>query len=409
MNRAWQLLSRFGLTVGLVLILCWLNPNRGTSPDSVYYLASAKHLLAGNGYTVLQEGKLVWNSIFPPAYSALIAAVAGLTSLPLLWASKVVNLLALGASGWLWLRRLQSRRATWLLSIWWLGSFLKISTYTWSETVFLVLLAEWTWALYRLFNRPAFGRMLGLLALGSALFLDRYVGGFVFGLAGLLAFAAWWQPAWLGQQLGLPVSDRLVRLLLILSVAGLTLIRFYFSLNAHLAGSMFGGERFVPTEPLPALLTLLGRSVLNELLLLRDIVPGEADPLVWMGVAMEALVLGLAIRRWHRTPVEKSLHPVVNSLSRFFVLTGGFYIVLLLGLRMVSPFSGPNLRLMAPGTYCLLMALLLWISRLPAIRQRSLRPYWLLLLMGSWLQLLPQLDSGRKLSQVWHQVQTHWP
>ena len=192
-------------------------------------------------------------------------------------------------------------------------------------------------------------------------------------------------------------------------MAGLTLIRFYFSLNAHLAGSMFGGERFVPTEPLPALLTLLGRSVLNELLLLRDIVPGEADPLVWMGVAMEALVLGLAIRRWHRTPVEKSLHPVVNSLSRFFVLTGGFYIVLLLGLRMVSPFSGPNLRLMAPGTYCLLMALLLWISRLPAIRQRSLRPYWLLLLMGSWLQLLPQLDSGRKLSQVWHQVQTHWP
>ncbi|WP_288424880.1 hypothetical protein [uncultured Spirosoma sp.] len=142
MNRPLQLTLLLLVTGGLILGLCVVNPNRFTTVDSGYYLQSATNLLNGQGYVISNNGQLAWNGIFPIGYSILIALSSFLTNLSVLWASKLVNVLAVSLSAIAWQYRIGTIRTLWLLSVWWLGGFLKILVSTWSETVFLVVLAE---------------------------------------------------------------------------------------------------------------------------------------------------------------------------------------------------------------------------------------------------------------------------
>jgi hypothetical protein len=138
-----------GLTAAGLITLIILNPTHFTSVDSGYYLQSAANLIGGRGYVVEEDGRWVWNGTFPIGYPALIAAGAGFSGLSVLWASKLINIMVVVLSAGLWLRRVGPERTLWLLSIWWMGGFLRILAYTWSETLFLVLLAEWVWAIER--------------------------------------------------------------------------------------------------------------------------------------------------------------------------------------------------------------------------------------------------------------------
>jgi hypothetical protein len=400
MNRPLQLIILLLLTGGLVLSLGVLNPNHFTSVDSAYYLQSATNMLRGRGYVISEGKQPVWNGIFPIGYSALIALLSFLTTLPVLWASKLVNLLALVLSAFAWLYRLGTTRTIWVLSVWWLGSFLKILASTWSETVFLVVLAEWVWCLFRFLPDPTRWHLTRLFLVSCALFLIRYVGGYVVVLTGLLVVVGWLNRDRLQQIIRLTIGEWGLHRLMVCSLAVLTGIRAYFHLNNYLSGSPFGGNRFLPTEPTIVLAQLFGRSLLNELLLIRDFVPSQSAVLAWAGLGLQTfLTVGLYARwRAHRRVPEPT--PPVSALSRLFLLVGTTYLIALFAIRIVSPFSGPNLRLMAPATFCLLTALLLWISTSAQLRQ-IVRPVWTLLIVCSWLQLLPQANLNRKLRYIW--------
>ncbi|RIV17942.1 hypothetical protein DYU11_29975 [Fibrisoma montanum] len=400
-RAALSLLAGFAGLSALLTLLVRLDARYLTSPDSGYYLQSAARLLAGQGYVMASDGRLVWNSTFPIGYSALIAAVSGLTGLSVLAASKLVNVLAIGGMGWLWTRRLGANRASWLVSVWWLGQFVRIAAYTWSETVFLVLLAEWVWQLHQFAERPDVARGLRIWAVATALFLTRYVGGYVVGLMLLVALLNGRLPNRMRQTTGLSGNRAAATRLVVISFVTLAGMLAYFGINDRLSGSAFGGERFVSTEPAGPLAVLLIRSLLNESLLLRDLVPGQDTTLVWLGVGLQTVLVGVGlIRFWRVRPAAVN----ASRLSRLAGWTGVAYFLVLFALRVVSPFAGPNLRLMAPGTFCLLTAGLLWCSEQPTAVQRTLRPYWLAILIASGLQLLPQIDSSRKLRQVWEQV-----
>ncbi|CCH54023.1 hypothetical protein BN8_03162 [Fibrisoma limi BUZ 3] len=402
MNRAaLLLLVGFVSLSTLLALLIRLNPGYLTSPDSGYYLQAAARLLAGQGYVIAENGRLVWNSTFPIGYSALIAAVAGLTGVSVLVASKLVNVLAIGGMGWLWTYRLGAGRAAWVLSVWWLGQFVRIASYTWSETVFLVLLAEWVWQVHRLLQQPTVSRGLRVCAVATALFLMRYVGGYVIGVMILIALSNRLLPDKMQRWVGLSGKRTATTSLLLISLVTLAGLLFYFVLNRQWSGSAFGGERFVPTEPAGTLAVLLIQSLLNEVLLLRDFVPGQDNTLAWVGMVLQTGLVGVGLIQFRRVRDEST---ALSELSRLFIVIGMVYLLVLFVLRTISPFAGPNLRLMAPGTFCLLTAGLLWCSEQPAVIQRRLRPYWLATLVASGLQLLPQIDSSRKLQQVWEQL-----
>lgn len=353
-NSTLQLLPGFALLIALVSVFVGINPNHGTSPDSAVYLHIATDFSAYDG-------------TFPIGYPALIWLVSWLTGLAPVWTSKLANLLAVGVSGALWANRLGPGRVGWLLSVWLLGQFVRIVAFTWSETMFLVLLAEVVWAMFQLENQPDSVRLVRLLALLIALFLVRYVGGFMAVL--------------------LLIMFRKSPKILAVGLAFSAFIIGYFVLNQQLTGSVWGGARFGPVEPLGVLAGLFGRALLNETLLIRDFLPGYDNRLVWLGVVLQTGWLVLVGRAFRELP-RPTGSSQTRQLARLFLLTAGLYLLILFGLRIVSPFDAPNARLMAPATFCSVWAGLLYLSERPDYEQH-LRGYWLVLVVLSWLELAP--------------------
>ncbi|GAB3989305.1 hypothetical protein GCM10028807_13920 [Spirosoma daeguense] len=373
----------------LVTGISWFHPTHCRSIDSGYYLQSAENILAGLGYSVQENGRFVWNSTFPIGYSLLIATLSGLLGVPVLVGSKLMNLIAIGFSVWRWSNRLDVYRASWLLSVWLLGSFLKIAAYTWSETVFLVLLAEWIWAILQLLHHTSLRSTVLLFGIGCAMFLVRYVGGFVFGLTGLLAILFWIFPLRLQSKMGGINAKLASKWLFLNTFLGVVAMAFYFWHNQTLSGTYFGGERFFPTESGHELSKLFTCSLFNEFLLIRDFTASRNNTLAWIGLLSQAVLFGLFYRTlslcsatWQRSDR--------NPLIFLFTLAGVTYLLVLFTLRSVSPFDGPNLRLMAPFTFCLLQAFLFWLGNSPMFVQKKVRVFWLILVLSSWLQLVPQ-------------------
>ena len=410
---------------GWLVVLCWVNPNHFTSPDSVVYLRMATMPAA-------------WDSTFPIGYPSLIAFVAALTGLPVLWASKLVNGLSILVFSWLWQRRVGQTTTAWLASIWLLGQFLRIAAYTWSETVFLVLLAEWVWQLHRLLRTPTsyikthkpyiihptsyirkptsyIIHPTSFIGIGLVLFLVRYVGGFIWIVVGILLinpFRNWLLARDFSQQITPNTNSTYAKILLL----GITGCGSYLVSNQLLTGSPFGGPRFLPTESVGALIGLFGRALLNECLLIRDVVNGQQAGLVWAGVGVQLLWMAgglLAVRPSQKQPMRDQLQETSNrettSLLRLFLLTGTVYLFVVLGIRTVSPFNGPDARTMAPFTFCYLIAFVLWLSQNP-IRQRAVRSYWLGLILCSWAQLWPQsLRLNQRPGQSQHSITSKSP
>ncbi len=132
----------------LILFLAYINPNHYTTIDSQYYLESAKNILEGHSYTIREENGFHWNGTFPAGYSLAIALVSFCAKINVLWASKIVNIVATGI--WffflnLWFGRNKSVLIGCILL---LGSFLKLWPHTWSEPLFLVILFCWTYQSY---------------------------------------------------------------------------------------------------------------------------------------------------------------------------------------------------------------------------------------------------------------------
>lgn len=287
-----------------IFMLAHQHPTQATSPDSAHYLHMATNWRAYNG-------------TFPPGYSMLIALVSFVSQLPVLWASKLVNWLALGVFGWRWTSRVGEKRAVVLLAIWLLPGNLRIATYTWSETVFVVLLLEAVWELHLLEQKRPNRAWLLLTLLPWV----RYVGVFLFGLA--------------------PSQLRRAAPLYIL-----------LALNLFLTGYLFGGPRLFPTEPWPELARMFSLAILNEFLL-YNLTSDVNWTLFWLAFLVQVLgVLGL-VWFWRSSPTRQQL--LIKTLLR----VGLLYFLTLFILRTLSPFDPLNERLLAPGSMCWLMATVL--------------------------------------------------
>ncbi len=317
MNRDRLYLLLTWLLLGLLIaaLSAW-HPTHATSPDSAHYLRMATDWRTYDG-------------IFPPGYSLLIWLVSSVTSLPGLWASKLVNWLALGFFGWAWAGRVGAKPTLFLLGIWLLPGNLRIATYTWSETVFIVLLLEAVWWSYRLSVDRSRANALRVAGLLVALVWFRYVGLFMVLTA--------------------------VRRTATLYILGITLL---LTINLSLTGYLFGGPRLLPTEPWPELLQMVAVAFLNEVLLYnyRPEINIELFGLALLGQVL--VVTGVGWMLW-RKGVWQPAQFITNPLARRLVGVGLVYFLTLFVLRTLSPFDSLTERLMAPGSVCWLVALVL--------------------------------------------------
>lgn len=342
-------LSLIWLVLGVLLAgLGFVHPTHATSPDSVHYLRMATDFRTYDG-------------AFPPGYPFLIAFISYLTQLPVLWASKLVNWLALGVSGVCWARRIGSGRAAGLLALWLLPGALRVAAYTWSETVFVVLLLEAVWQAHSVWywqgNTTDSGwASVQLAGLAVALIMVRYVGLFVLiGLAGLIIG---YQPKGsLGtRMLGRANANRrgLTWALLGAGVGvGLLLVFNYTS-----TGHWVGGPRLAPTDPWPQLLKITALGFANEVFL-YNYRPGVN----WVGFGLAILMQGSVCLFLYRNLNRRFRWPPITSLATWMAATGLLYWLILIILRILSPFDPLTERLMMPGSHCVLVAVVLALGQ----------------------------------------------
>lgn len=330
MTVRWLLL--LGLVYALLLVATIpLATDMGRTPDSYGYLASAEALVSGQGYT--WQG--AWNSTWPIGYPVAIAVTEFILPVSGLWASKLVNLFAIWGLLFFLYREYRERALVPALAV---GYLLKMATYTWSETLFVACLVV---AAHR-FARYLAEKAPGYLLPAACLFLIRYVGGFLGILTALV-----------------PLVFRQVPFRRTTGPALVLLVGYaaYFGLNSYLGDHVWGGPRFVETEPLPVVIRDSAAGWLNEAVLFRDAPP--PDGLWWIGLLLQ---LGLAIRiaRVYRKELKKP-EPGINRRSVLLYVAGGYSIVITF-LRFLSPFDLLGYRLLAPATLLICLAALDWLS-----------------------------------------------
>lgn len=361
----------------LVLVLAYLNPNHFTTIDSGYYLESATHLLRGEGHTYLANGRLIWNGIFPIGYPATIALVALLTGLSPLWASKVVNLLASAVFLYLLRRWFGERKAVITGCILLLGQFVKLWVHTWSEPVFLVLLFAWA-CLF--FNAPKSYVLIFLL--GIALMLVRYAGIFIIPFSIAIAGVNFWK------------REKLYaygRLLLGLGWAAI--MGGYFYYNFTQSGEWYGGARFTGSEPFLQSIAQFGQGLLNEFFLFRDTNFIQFDLLFTIGLFVQIVVIFVFFIKYN------SLILLPGTPVHFAWKAAFAYLIFLLTIRLFSPFDAPGYRLLAPFSFLFFWGILYRVPEWVFTGKRTIIGG--VVLVASWLHLLPQSDLEAKLESLW--------
>lgn len=179
-RRWWRWVVVGSLTV-VAVALVLVNTSRhgvGISPDSTGYLAAARSLLAGRGYTGCDGAPL---TAWPPLFPTLLAGL-GLAGIEPALGARLLNALAFGVmvflSGRLFNRTLRSPPlaviATATVALFF--PLIQVASMAWTEPVFVLLITLFVLQGRAYQRRPRL-TSLGLLALLAALCsLQRYAG-----------------------------------------------------------------------------------------------------------------------------------------------------------------------------------------------------------------------------------------
>ncbi len=165
--------------IGIVLAL--ISTSRygvGLSTDSASYISAARSLLAGNGYLYF-DGRLF--VAFPPLFPTVLA-ILGLIGIEPLDGARFVNAFVFGliifTSGKLFQMAIKSKAIVILGTVSILFSYplLRVSTYAWSEPLFVLLAILFIIYIPRFLNVRGFVTLFSLSILAALSCLQRYMG-----------------------------------------------------------------------------------------------------------------------------------------------------------------------------------------------------------------------------------------
>lgn len=366
----------------LILLLVYINPNHYTTTDSQYYLESARNILQGHGYSILEKNGFQWNGTFPAGYSLIIAIVSFFTKTDVLWASKIVNI---GISGiWFFLLNLWFGRNKSVLigCILLLGSFLKLWAHTWSEPLFLVILFCWTYYSYQLANSSelSISRLTSLLLLGFLLILARYAGIFIIPLS-IICSVYYFQKKEKNKSLAASF----------LSVVWSAGFVFYLFLNYQNSGELYGGARFDENIGIGENIVSFAKGLINEISIFGNFTFHSFEVLSIFGITFQILLTALIIKELG------SKFVITNWVKHNFIIAF-FYLIFLFIIRIFSHFDESGYRLLSPFTFLVLSGLVCGIpDEQITMRLKNLLIVFVVL---SWVEIIPKDRLKEKVSNI---------
>ncbi|HXY91642.1 MAG TPA: hypothetical protein VEP49_04140 [Acidimicrobiia bacterium] len=330
-DRVRTVLAAVGLAVlASVIVLVATRHGPGTSPDSVQYVASARNLVAGRGFTGSGGDTL---TSWPPGYPGVLAVGLEL-GLGVNTTARVVNVVAMAAIVLLTFVLLRRHvRSTWLVLIA-TGlvavspTLLRTADMIWSEPLFCALLLAFVLVLESLVSgrRHRVAWFVACVAAVWAAALVRWAGIALIP-AGMVAIGV------------TPPRERWIRRVLVFAVGAGLVPALWFVRNVTTGDSIAGAR--------PTLDRTVSETARTLLLGIGRIVVPDGAPNALTELAAVVLILAfvagtvLAIRGM-RAGVSVSAWPMAP-----LVATTGFTILLLLG----SYFFGGtpwNARILAP-------------------------------------------------------------
>ncbi|WP_026464084.1 hypothetical protein [Adhaeribacter aquaticus] len=355
-----KLLALFFIIAAVIILRVTVESTGYRDPDSNAFLEVSQNILDGKGFyhsktLPIPEIKTLENqtyfAIWPLGYPILISGFAYLLSLPVFWASKVVNIFFLGLC--LLLFRKMNREYAYLLTLIMCSfTFMEIFSYTWSEPPFIFCLLWFVYLLYNFMQDENNNKYLILLFISSLLlFFIRYIGGFSFIILGLLS-------TWFLLKKRFKPALKLLSITILLStIAGLYLYNNYIQ-----TGYLTGGERFFPDRESTSLFVYyLFVGLFNELFVIRNYYWGNSNPdlLFWVTAIFQFSIMIFIYLRFIKRELTKISSE--DNLSILFGIIGFIYLFVLILLRKYSPFDPFDYRLLSPFSICIYTALMLFL------------------------------------------------
>lgn len=325
--------------------------------DSAHYLQLAQNMLNGDGLSTANyvDGMSTYFATWPVGYSVLIAAVAFLTGLSVVWASKVVNILCLGFC-FIILRRLFAKRTLPVVLALFVSTFTAIFAYTWSEVPFLLGMLWLVFGIVRYIETNRFGYIVHMFLAALFLFFMRYIGLIGAGIIGLVGFHYLFKKQW-KPMLACWISGSFVFL-----IAGV-----YLWINMSQTGLATGMERIPRKETGSEFVTMLKEAVMSELNFLSvEIGESLIVPIV---ILIVALVLFIRPRHF------KVLFTIRRSdflIPGMFLFVGVVYFIGIVYMRATAYFDSFDFRLLGPATFMFVLFFVSWIA---AVEKRAWR-HW---------------------------------
>ena len=183
--------------------------------------------------------------------------------------------------------------------------------------------------------------LAGLFLSGIALFMMRYIGLISVGIIGLIALINFFKRRWL------PSAG-----LVLISILQLAFAVLYLLHNKASTGYATGIPRVLPEESSLELLRQLLSALKEEFVFIQCGKPF----LVSLGLI---LMLGIYL---YLTRKESYNDKKFNGLWKYFLLTGVLYLSAIVAIKWVSNIEPLYFRLLAPGTFLIILSLSLYVS-----------------------------------------------
>lgn len=384
-----KLIAIFSIIVASIVLRVSVEQTGYCSPDSVFYLEVAQNIIDGRGPyhsnvyplpTIKTSENQTYLAVWPIGYPLFIAVAGIIFSIPVFTASKVVNILFLGLC-FLQFRNLNQEKGYILALLFCSFTFLEVFSYTWSEGPFLFFILWFVNSLFNYLQNQNKSIYIFYLFFSSLfLFLTRYIGGFSLIVLSILfclfIFKKEYKPA--------------VHLLTIIYIHS-CLLGLYLLINYFQTGYITGGERiYLDRESLGLYSWYLFVGLFNELFIIKNYYwRGEPITHFFVTALIQFSFLGKIYFSYLKGKVYISTRDL--SLELLYTIVGVIYLILLILVRLVSPFDEFDYRLLAPFTLCMYTAILLLIIKLEQSKNiEGIYQYIILLFAFSLLLNLPK-------------------
>lgn len=310
------------------------------SPDSSSYLLMAMNF---SEHGVLYSTEFPNNTfpVWPPLYPILLSVVSFITSLDFFWASKLLNIIIFAIIISILYKRYRNKTYLFVL-IFFLSTFNRIFTFSWSESTFILALFLFTTALYGNLTKTSIWNIAGLFFSCLGLFYSRWIG--LFSLSLVISAAIF-------LRVTKKSSSKLFWIQILATLALFFLIILQLNYNKEITGFITGMPREWNTNSIGSKIFSILNGWYYELNLLVSR-GGKASIILF---AVQILIIGYFLLKKGSLKYDPS--PKI-TFEKLLIFVGAVYICAIITVNFLFSFDTLDYRLLGPGTILIFFGLL---------------------------------------------------